>query len=189
MKFKTKVIGGLSLIITIIAIPIGILTPEVRTFLGLEQLETREIKSEKDNFEQNQAFGEFVDERDDNLYRWIRIGNQIWMADNLAYIPAGTCGFELWLNGYNDSFENKRYCIYNNEDKYLENYGVMYTWNTVELEGECSICPKGWHVSTDEDWKQLELSIGMNKSIVDKIQYRGNNWKKRIKRPPHADLK
>ncbi len=123
---------------------------------------------------ETKQFGEFVDDRDNRIYKWTKIGNQVWMAENLAYIPSGNCDLELWRDGYNDSFDKKWYCIYNNEDKYLEKYGVMYTWSVIAANDNCDICPKGWHVPTDEDWKKLELSIGIEQSILNDIKYRGN---------------
>ncbi|MCK4920603.1 MAG: hypothetical protein KAS71_06130 [Bacteroidales bacterium] len=175
MKSKAKIIGGISLIIALIAIPIGIFTPEIRVFLELDKIYVIDDKFNDDFSNETIQYGEFVDERDNKLYKWTKIGNQIWMAENLAFIPSGNCDFELWIEGFNDSFEDKWYCIYNNEDKYLEKYGILYTWKAIEANEDCDICPNGWHVATDEDWKELEMFIGMNQSLIDEIKYRGNN--------------
>jgi uncharacterized protein (TIGR02145 family) len=105
-----------------------------------------------------------------NVYKTVKIGNQWWMAENLKV--------SLYRNGdritqiYNDpedwSEENEgAYCFFN-EDR---TYGFLYNWHAVH--DPRGIAPAGWHVATDEDWKELELFIGFTAPETDYVSWRG----------------
>jgi uncharacterized protein (TIGR02145 family) len=106
--------------------------------------------------------GSFTDARDGHIYKTVTIGNQIWMAENLAYLPK--------LNSLSEISESKtRYYVYNNDGtdvsiaKISENYktyGVLYNWPAA-----MKACPKGWHLPCDKEWVILEkylISNGFN---------------------------
>jgi uncharacterized protein (TIGR02145 family) len=77
--------------------------------------------------------GSFTDNRDGKSYKWIKIGNQIWMAQNLAF------------NTYEDG------CwLYDNDKKLGDFFGCLYDWNTA-----MKVAPKGWHLPTDSEWEQM----------------------------------
>jgi uncharacterized protein (TIGR02145 family) len=106
----------------------------------------------------------FIDSRDNHEYKWIKIGKQIWMAENLAYLPEVT-------DHRSGSLELPNYYVYDyngtdvNAAKSTLNYseyGVLYNW-----EAAMAACPEGWHLPTDTEWKQLEIELGMNISQVD----------------------
>ena len=92
----------------------------------------------------------FTDVRDGNIYKWIEIGNQIWMAENLNYHADSGC----W--------------VYDNDTPNAEIYGRLYNWETAK-----QVCPTGWHLPTDNEWKQLEMFLGMSREIADNEFYRG----------------
>lgn len=80
--------------------------------------------------------GSFTDSRDGNTYKVVTIGDQIWMAENLAYDAGDGC----WA--------------YNNDESNVATYGRLYDWGTAN-----AACPNGWHLPTDTEWTELENAL------------------------------
>jgi uncharacterized protein (TIGR02145 family) len=103
--------------------------------------------------------GTFVDERDGNTYKWVRIGDQIWMAENLAYLPS--FGDELTLYyvlGYSgNNIEEAK-----NTEEYRE-YGVFYNYYAAN---EAS--PDGWHLPSNAEWERLAEFISEDNGGFEK---------------------
>lgn len=100
--------------------------------------------------------GEAVKDADNNLYIIVKLGDQIWMAENLkttkykdgTAIPFVT-GNKAW-----SEMTTPGYCWYNNnEGSNRYKHGALYNWYTVNTG---NLCPDGWHVPKDEDWAILE---------------------------------
>ena len=104
------------------------------------------------NVSTNSKTGSFTDSRDGKTYKTVQIGNQVWMTENLAYYGGNGC----WA--------------FNNDEKNIATYGRLYTWDAAK-----AACPTGWHLPTDNEWKQLEMAIGMSQSTVDDSDWRGTN--------------
>lgn len=113
---------------------------------------------------------------DGNVYQTIQIGNQVWMAENLkvTHYRDGTeipfCEYDVnwWV-----FYRSGAYCYYFNNSSNGFIYGALYTWYTVS--DSRNVAPEGWHVPTDEEWKELEMSLGMSQSEADDTGYRGTN--------------
>jgi uncharacterized protein (TIGR02145 family) len=109
-----------------------------------------------------------------NLYSTITIGSQMWMAENLRTtkynndisIPLVTESAD-WT-----TISTPAYCWLRNDIQYKDMYGALYNWYTV-YTGD--LCPSGWHVPTDEDFKVLELALGMAADQVDLAEWRGTD--------------
>lgn len=119
--------------------------------------------------------GTFTDSRDGHTYKYKKIGEQTWMAEDLAYLP------EVNPDSDTSSFD-KRYYVYGFKDtdvkaaKNTENYqkfGVLYNWpatvNGVNTNNSGSgnvqgSCPAGWHVPSDKEWMILEKTLGMSEA-------------------------
>jgi uncharacterized protein (TIGR02145 family) len=57
------------------------------------------------------------------------------------------------------------YRWYNNDAAtYKNTYGALYNWYTVKTG---KLCPTGWHVPSDDEWKQLEMTLGMTQAEAD----------------------
>jgi uncharacterized protein (TIGR02145 family) len=93
----------------------------------------------------------FVDERDGTEYCITTIGTQVWMADNLQFASDSNA----YQNPSNPSTVNAV-------------YGRLYTFDEANLA-----CPYGWHLPTDEEWKTLEMTLGMSALEADALNDRG----------------
>lgn len=108
---------------------------------------------------------------DGNEYEIITIGDQLWMAKNLKVthyrngdvIPNVTNDTE-WSN-----LSTGAYCSYGNYDSNVNPYGLLYNWLTVNDNRK--LAPAGWHIPTDDEWKQLEVYLGMDDVEVDNTGY------------------
>ncbi len=101
----------------------------------------------------------FVDPRDGKVYKTVTIGTQVWMAENLNYDT---------LNGTGSWY-------YNNNSAYAE-YGRLYNWETA-----MKVAPPGWHLPSDDEWKTLELYLGMSQQQVDGTGWRGTDEGNKLK--------
>lgn len=112
-------------------------------------------------------------------YETVIIGSQIWMAENLNI---GTM-IGAWSLQTNNGIIEK-YC-YNSDESYCDTYGGLYQWNEmmqyVTTEGAQGICPDGWHLPTDDEWKTLEMELGMSQSEADGYGFRGTDEGERMK--------
>ena len=99
---------------------------------------------------------------DGNIYKTVKIGNQWWMAEDLKVkhfrngdpIPNVT-ETTRWTN-----LTSEAYCIYDNDEKNKEIYGLLYNWYAVN--DSRNIAPEGWHVATDADWTALANYVKNN---------------------------
>lgn len=100
-------------------------------------------------FNPNVNYGSFTDTRDNNIYKTVQLGNQVWMAENMRYLnrvnpPSSNLG--NWVYGYVGSDVNAAKAT----DNY-KIYGVLYNWTQAT-----SACPTGWHLPSDDEWRELE---------------------------------
>lgn len=131
------------------------------------------------------SYGELTD-YDGNSYTTLDIGDQTWMAENLTVthyadgsaIP-GVEDESAW--GELESTQ-KAYCWYENLEENEDAYGALYTW-AAALNGSTGgddssqliqgVCPDGWHLPKDAEWKEMEMFLGMSQDQSDKLDWRG----------------
>jgi uncharacterized protein (TIGR02145 family) len=103
-----------------------------------------------------------VTDIDGNSYKTIRIGQQVWMAENLkvTHYRDGTeipnvHSYYAWKH-----LSTGAWAVYYNDPANADTYGYLYNWFAVD--DSRNIAPEGWHVPTDEEWKRLEIYLGVN---------------------------
>jgi len=105
-----------------------------------------------------------------NKYKTVKIGDQWWMAENLKVTVFNdkspiTNISENALDSIWENTKNAAYCIYDTT------LGALYNWRVIN--NIKNIAPKGWHIPSDEEWKTLEKSVGMQASETNKTAWRG----------------
>ncbi len=116
-------------------------------------------------------------------YNTVQIGTQCWLKENLNI---GTR-----INGSQNQANNsiiEKYC-YNDLDANCDTYGGLYQWDEamqyVTTPGTQGICPVGWHIPLDDEWKVLEGTVdslyGVGNSIWDNTGWRGYDAGKNLK--------
>ena len=98
---------------------------------------------------------------DGNHYATVKIGEQIWLAENLR------------TTRFQDGSKVKTGFIPDDDEKQLLTYGRLYDW--YDVSDARQLCPKGWRVASDDDWKALEKTIGIAEAELNSIGWRGDN--------------
>jgi uncharacterized protein (TIGR02145 family) len=109
------------------------------------------IVSGSGHFNPNINYGFFRDERDEKIYRTVKIGEQTWMAENLNYAGAGgdigICALENCAEEYGRVYNWAE--AMNIDSKYNDS---VWTGSDVKHQG---LCPVGWHVPSKADFQIL----------------------------------
>lgn len=109
---------------------------------------------------------------DGREYNTVQLGDQLWMAENYAYLPKVHKPSQR-------SLTKSRYYVYKydgtdiaeaKERKTYKVYGAMYNFAAA-----VEVAPEGWHLPTDDEWKELETFVGVPKADLDKMSFRGKD--------------
>lgn len=118
----------------------------------------------------------FIDTRDNTKYKTVDIGNQTWMAENLKYTGGGIALGDAYGPVSNDTTPLLLFA-YEDDIEYFKTYGCLYTWPAAK-----KACPDGWRLPTDNDWKELEKTLGMTDTEINKnLAWRGTNQGTQLK--------
>jgi uncharacterized protein (TIGR02145 family) len=112
---------------------------------------------------------------DGNNYPVVKIGNQIWMKENLRVsqyrngvsipiVTDATAWGSLTTGGRS----------WNNNDSYENPYGNLYNWHAVA--DSRGLCPTGWHVPTDAEWTTLTTYLGGESVAGGKMKTIGTTY-------------
>ena len=114
-----------------------------------------------------------IDSRDYKIYKTVTIGEQTWMAENMAYLPSVSLSTDgSWTEPYYYvyGYEGTNIAAAKATDNY-KMYGVLYNWVAAMAGATDSntssgrvqgICPEGWHLPSDAEWTQLATYLADN---------------------------
>jgi uncharacterized protein (TIGR02145 family) len=132
--------------------------------------------------------GTFTDSRDGHTYKWVKIGTQVWMAENLAYLPSvspPSSGSETIPYYYVYGYKGSSVADAKNSANYIT-YGVLYNWPAA-MDGATSsnsipsgvkgICPQGWHLPSKNEFMVLANFLGGQSAAGGKMKEIGTtHW-------------
>jgi len=119
----------------------------------------------------------YVEDDDGQVYKTVKIGDQTWMAENLNYDVPKSPNYSVGSFCYNDNSAN------------CNRFGHLYDWATamaMDPDSSCNrnkcgvgakhrgICPKDWHIPSDEEWTKLIDYIGDDKTASKYL--RASEW-------------
>lgn len=106
-------------------------------------------------------------------YSTMLIGSQCWFGENL--------NIGNMIDGVNEQMDNdtlEKNCYADDPANCLI-YGGLYQWDeTMQYTAMASaegICPDGWHIPSDDEFKTLEIEMGITQSQANMNQWRGTN--------------
>ena len=118
---------------------------------------------------------------DDNIYNTVQIGQQCWMKENIRTTKYAD---NTPIAQGSETSTTTAYWYFPNDDASNKDiYGLLYNWKAVmgssssssaNPSGVQGICPTGWHVPSDAEWKQMEMAVGMSQSDADDTGWRGD---------------
>lgn len=119
----------------------------------------------------------FCVDPDGKKYKTIKVGEQVWMAENYAYMPR--------LDAFNDESRVDTRCYLwesaetdiakAKETDYYKKHGVLYNWQAAK-----QYAPQGWHLPTEEEWEAFEKALGMTDKEI-KGFYRHGDFGNKLK--------
>jgi len=132
-----------------------------------------------------------VTDIDGNVYPIVTIGTQTWMAEDLRVTkyPNGVAiphvtDYTAWANLADDNTSDA-YSFYDadgNGTPDNPDYGALYTYAAAigdnwvnDNTANQGVCPDGWHLPTDAEWKILEMQLGMSQAEADASGWRGTD--------------
>ena len=121
--------------------------------------------------------GPTITDVDGNTYKTVYIGAQLWMGENLKTTKYndGTPITKLGSNYFSalDNY-NGAYTFYDDDNALQDAYGKMYD---LKAARNAKLCPSGWHVPTDAEWKTLSEYTGGENVAGGKLKSVGtSHW-------------
>ncbi|NMP32777.1 hypothetical protein HII17_14565 [Thalassotalea sp. M1531] len=128
---------------------------------SLVRSSTEELNSSLETQLKDKSSDGKVLDSEGNEYRTVIIGNQTWLAENLR------------VTKFQDGSKVSTGFIPDDDESLLTKYGRLYNWK--DVSDKRNLCPDGWRVASDEDWQELEKSIGIEELELNTLGWRGKD--------------
>jgi len=145
---------------------------EVTDTGGLTNITTRQLSVTQSNTETGT-----VTDIDGNIYKTVKIGKQVWMAENLkvTHYKNGNAIPDVKSNSKWIELTTGACCAYNNTEELVTTYGRLY--NGYAVTDTQGLAPKGWHIPTDMEWSELVNFLGGDSIASGKLKESGfSHW-------------
>jgi uncharacterized protein (TIGR02145 family) len=124
-----------------------------------------------------------ITDQDGNVYTSVIIGTQTWIDENLKttkYNNGDIIGTTTPATlDISNEITPKYQWAYNGDESSVASYGRLYTWYAVT--DSRGVCPTGWHVPADAEWKTLEIYLGLTQAQADGTDWRGTDQGTQLK--------
>ena len=121
---------------------------------------------------------ETVTDIDGNIYQTVKIGEQIWMTENLKVTRFRDDTPIPNISNYDDKWSDLStgaLCWYDDDPiKYKNTYGALY--NFYAVADSRKIAPEGWHVPSADEWKELIEYLGGEETAGGKMKLQNPNY-------------
>jgi uncharacterized protein (TIGR02145 family) len=137
---------------------------------------------------QAQTVNSFTDSRDGTVYQTVTIGDQLWIAENLKYLPgvvSSATGSKTIPYYYVYGYDGTNVGDAKATADYTT-YGVLYNWpaamagssgSNSNPSGIQGVCPTGWHLPSDAEWTELIDYLGGKSVAGGKLKETGtSHW-------------
>ena len=101
----------------------------------------------------NSEIGTMTDSRDGQTYKTVKIGNQVWMAENL-------------------NFKTDSSWCFKDVESNCQKYGRLYSWNAAR-----SACPADWHLPSKAEFETLFRAVGGTQDKENEKKWMGAGTK------------
>lgn len=150
-------------------------------FLSIFLITLLFISCNKEDVELMYQEAEPVTDIDGNTYKTVKIGDQIWMAENLkvTHFNDGTeipllDTDEKWKHPHEYFSDFSGYCWYDNNKSNKDIYGLLYKGYTIKTN---KLCPAGWHIPSLDEWNVLINFLGGDSIAGISLKEKGNaHW-------------
>ncbi len=122
----------------------------------------------------DEGFNGTLEDIEGHVYKSIKIGTQVWMAENLKTTRYANGTLLVSGTGAGDitgDFTTKYVFDYGDSPTNTDIYGKLYTWaaamngsatNNLNPSGVQGVCPTDWHLPSDSDWTELTEYLSNN---------------------------
>lgn len=124
----------------------------------------------EDDHNNPSSTSETITDIDGNVYHTVKIGTQVWMAENLKTTKyrngdpiQRVTDDSIWA-----ALTSGAYCGYENDTNYSKTYGRLY--NGYAVTDSRNVAPKGWHIPTDAEWTTLITFLGSDTIAGGKLK-------------------